>query len=336
MFSFIGKSLMAIMIGYFAIAFSLVVFSSPEIIVPEPDKTLSFAQTTGINYSDLPESVLFKSRTGAELNYRDYQTSDQAKAPILILIHASALHNIQFHLLATELSQMSAAQVIVPNMRGHGPSPLQRGDIEYIDQLEDDIADLIAVLKAENQNAKIILGGHSSGGGFALRMAGSQYADTLSGYIFLAPFLKYDAPTTRSDTGGWAHLAIGRFIGLSMLNGVGMNVLNHLPIMSFAVPKTEIEDEFGEMITQLYSHRMNAGFAPHDDYQADIKAINAPFLVLVGQKDDAFIADQYQPVFTKNNSRGAYEIVRDADHLGLVNNQRTIVKVADWLNTNFK
>lgn len=168
------------------------------------------------------------------------------------------------------------------------------------------MADLLALLKPDNNNAKIIMGGHSSGGGFALRMAGSQHAELLDEYIFLAPFLRYNAPTTLPDTGGWAHLAMGRFIGLSMLNAVGANMLNRLPIMSFAVPDSVPNSQSSLGIIQLYGYRLNAGFAPHDDYLADIAAINTPFLVLVGQNDDAFIADQYEPISRENNGNGTY------------------------------
>ena len=103
--------------------------------------------------------------------------------------------------LAQSLAESAAANVITPDLRGHGPSPDVRGDIDYIDQLEDDLADLIAHLRDRAaRGGEIVVGGHSSGAGLALRFGGSVYGDRAAGYLLLAPYLGHDAPTTRSPS----------------------------------------------------------------------------------------------------------------------------------------
>lgn len=54
------------------------------------------------------------------------------------------------------------AHVYTPDLRGHGIAPAKRGDIDYIKQYEDDLADLIKLTKTKHPNSKLIMGGHSS------------------------------------------------------------------------------------------------------------------------------------------------------------------------------
>ena len=84
------------------------------------------------------------------------------------------------------------------------------------------MTDLIAIIQKDDPKAMLIVGGHSSGGGLAIRFAGSQYGHKANAYLLLAPFLKYNAPTTQSDSGGWAKPYTGRIIGLAMLNSIGI------------------------------------------------------------------------------------------------------------------
>ena len=117
------------------------------------------------------------------------------------------------------LSQALAAhgvETFAVDMRGHGTSGT-RGDIGYVGQLEDDLADFVAVLRKTVPSAPLTLVGHSSGGGFALRVAGSPIQNLFERTVLLAPYLGYDAPTTRPSSGGWASADIPRIIGLLAL-----------------------------------------------------------------------------------------------------------------------
>ncbi len=88
---------------------------------------------------------------------------------VLILIHGSGWHSRYFYRLASHIASVNAAHVYTPDLRGHGEVPQRRGDIDYIDQLEDDLADFVSLIRKEHPTAKLVVGGHSSGGGLALR-----------------------------------------------------------------------------------------------------------------------------------------------------------------------
>ena len=49
-------------------------------------------------------------------------------------------------------------------------------------------------------SAPLTLIGHSAGGGFALRVAGSPIQNLFERTILLAPYLGYDAPTNKPNS----------------------------------------------------------------------------------------------------------------------------------------
>jgi alpha-beta hydrolase superfamily lysophospholipase len=94
---------------------------------------------------------------------------------VLILLHGSGWRSSYLLPLAEFVSSENLAHVYTPDLRRHGLNPARRGDIDYVAQLEDDVADLITVIKRKHPNTAVIVGGHSSGGGLALRFAGDQF-----------------------------------------------------------------------------------------------------------------------------------------------------------------
>jgi non-heme chloroperoxidase len=188
------------------------------------------------------------------------------------------------------------------------------------------VADLIDVIKHDHPETRIIIGGHSSGGGLAVRFAGSRYGGRASAYLLLAPFLKYNAPTTRPGSGGWARPYTGRIIGLVMLNNIGITRFNYLPVIDFSMPQ-EARDGTE---TLVYSHRLNTGYAPRD-YRKDLRAVTQPLLVLAGDADQSFFADQYEPVITQYTD-ATVKLLPGVTHLGLIVVPETASIIVDWLN----
>jgi len=264
-------------------------------------------------------------RDGYDLKVRTYGGADDV--PLLVLVHGSGWHGLQFDNLGSALQ--GHADVIVPDLRGHGTAPGRRGDIDYIGQFEDDLADLIKAVAKPDQ--KVILGGHSSGGGLVVRFAGGAYGDMIDGAILLAPFLKHNAPTTRQDTGGWAHVLTRRIIGLSILNMFGITALNHLPIIQFDMPKVVLDGPLGDTATTAYSFRLNQSFAPRAKYLDDVAAL-PPFILLAGAGDEAFVAEQYAPTMGAVTNKGRFDLMSGATHLNIVDDPRTLAILKEFLD----
>jgi alpha-beta hydrolase superfamily lysophospholipase len=129
----------------------------------------------------------------------------------------------------------AAVTAVALDIRGHGASGT-RGDIAYLGQLDDDLADLIAELRKADPNARFSLIGHSAGGGFALRIAGSQLSAEFDRFVLLSPYLGYSAPTNRPATGPglWASPDIPRIIARLLLARIGIDWPQSLPAIAFA------------------------------------------------------------------------------------------------------
>ncbi|MEC9343333.1 MAG: alpha/beta fold hydrolase [Pseudomonadota bacterium] len=315
---------------YFLVALGLIASQRVAWSPPEPGQGIAFAEMTGASLDNLPPTAHFTARDGARLSFRRYDAAGPVRR-VLFLVHGSSWHGMQFHKMAQAIAGQGHATVIVPDMRGHGADPLRRGDIDHLGQLEEDVADLINDVKRQYPEAPVVLGGHSSGGGFVVRFAGGTYGDKADAFILMAPFLKHDAPTTRPNSGGWARPAVRRIIGLSMLNAVGIRVLNHLRVISFAMPRSVLEGPYGHTATTTYSFRLNQSFAPRRDYEKDIAAIRRPLLVLAGADDESFVAERYEEVISANTGTGTYHVLPGVNHLGIVTEDRSIGLVANWL-----
>ncbi len=306
--------------GHVLVALGLIASARPR--GPQPS-------TGGLDFSGIgggplmPEPRGVAMRDGYALQVRDYAND---AGPVLILLHGSGWNGLQFNRLAPFLQ--AHGRVLVPDLRGHGAAPGRRGDVDHVGQLEEDIADLI---DGEAQGRKVVLIGHSSGGGLVVRMAGGAYGARIDGAVLMAPFLQHDAPTTRRNSGGWARPLTRRLIGLSMLNMFGIRVLNHLSVIEFDMPTAVLSGPLGHLATTAYSWRLNQSYAPRRKYLRDIAAL-PPFLLLAGDADEAFDAPAYEPLMRQVTDRGRYRIVPGAGHLGLVDNERAQAEIAEFLD----
>jgi len=320
----IGKKMLTFVfvsvVIYLGIALVLIFVIPPG----KPDqKTLRFDELF-IDYESLPELKSYRARDGEHLYFRHYPS---ASKKILILIHGSGWHSRYLMPLAEHLSAKGFARVFTPDMRGHGPTPARRGDVDYMDQLVDDLADLIHHVRKKHPEDMMILGGHSSGGGLTIRFAGSKYSNLSDAYLLLAPYLKYDAPTIRDNSGGWACPYVPRIVGLSMLNNIGVHWLDYLPVIEFNMPQAARDGTE----TLVYSHRLNTAYAP-GNYEKELAAMGQPSLVVVGTADEASVPEKFEPVVT-THTRASVELLPGVTHMGLVVGPEIRPVVGDWLET---
>lgn len=305
------------------IAVVLVFTQSPREMAGEGGLDFSRQLSSGDNDPAPLQSL--PMRDGYVLKVRTYGGADDV--PLLVFVHGSGWHGLQFDKLGKALA--GKADVIVPDLRGHGTAPGKRGDIDYIGQFEDDLADLIQAVAKPGQ--KVILGGHSSGGGLVVRFAGGAHGDLIDGAVLLAPFLKHNAPTTRQNSGGWAHVLTRRIIGLSILNTFQIKALNHLPIIQFDMPQAVLDGPLGDTATTAYSYRLNQSFAPRAKYLEDVAAL-PPFVLMAGGADEAFLANEYAPTMGAVTDKGRFELMTGATHLDIVDDPRTLGIIEAFLD----
>ena len=273
-----------------------------------------------LDLTDLPPVSHFRARDGIQLAYRAYPGKADRLA---ILIHGSSGCSVNMHAMGRALST-SGVPAFALDIRGHGGSGV-RGDIAYIGQLEDDLADFVAYLRKTYPLAPITLIGHSSGGGFALRVAGSRMSQLFSQYVLISPFLHHDAPVSRGkNSGGWVKPFIPRIIALSILHRFGIDWFSGLPVLAFALPESVREG------TRTYSFRLFSNFRPDEDYLGDFRRCRAPITLLVGQNDEIFIASRYESTLEPVKQHVRIKIIPGIGHMAMVSDPaplREIVRV---------
>jgi pimeloyl-ACP methyl ester carboxylesterase len=268
----------------------------------------------------------YRARDGAQLAYRFY---DSKADRVLIFVHGSSYHGAGYDPLAKAISSGGFAKVYLPNLRGHYLSGPRAGDVDYIGQLEDDIADLIAFARAQGQSGPVLLGGHSSGGGFAIRFAGGPHAALVSGYLLLSPVIPLSPVFKRNKhDSGWATVDMKRIIGLTILNTFGISAFNGMPIIWFNKP----QDLRDGTETLVYSYRLNTSMHPRFKYEHDIAALGDNVLVIVGSEDQQNFADEYAPLMDPLDPKVRVVVLPGVDHLGIINDPAMIEAAGKWLS----
>ncbi|MGA2286904.1 alpha/beta hydrolase [Bradyrhizobium sp.] len=285
-----------------------------------PELTSVSAARKLINLATLPPLDRFQARDGTELAYRRYAPRSAAVDRVAIVVHGSSVSSRgSIHVLSRAIA-MRGVEAYAVDIRGHGASGT-RGDIAYLGQLEHDLADFVGEVRKHHPVAPLTLVGHSAGGGFALRIAGSSMQKLFVRTVLLAPYLGYDAPTSRPDSGGWASANVPRFIALSMLRRLGMPFAESLPTLAFAVPPNA-----SRFLTPTYSYRLLRDFSASRDFRQDLaKALN-PVTVFAGAADELILPDKYQEAFSP---LGIVRIIANVNHIGIVSDPAAVSVIAD-------
>lgn len=295
---------LSLVITFAATVTGLVAFGAGDPPPPLAEINDAFAKA---DWSALPALQSFPARDGTPIAYRPYPAGGERVA---ILVHGSSGSARGMHAVGLALARQGVTAYAL-DMRGHGASG-RRGDIDYPDQLEDDVADFVALLRQRHPGALFTLAGHSSGGGFALRYAGGRHGEDFDRYVLLSPFIHQDAPTTQPGSGGWAKPFLPRMVGLTILDRMGIQWFHDLPVLAFAVPPGAPER------TAAYSYRLQLGFRPHEDWQADVRALRRPATVIIGDRDGLFVAAAYGPALEPLSPHIKVRRLADVDHIGVV------------------
>jgi alpha-beta hydrolase superfamily lysophospholipase len=271
----------ALILGGIAAA---LLFSVPHAPTPLASIFEPFAE---VNFGDLPAIQTYRARDGTHLGYRAYRGKS---AQTVILIHGSSDDGTGIHLLAKALRD-TGASVYVPVLRGHRGSG-RSGDIDYIGQLEDDLADFVDVLRTRDPDSRFTLVGFSAGGGFVLRVLASRQENLFDSFVMISPSLPPGAPTLRPGFGGWVSLAMPRIITLALLNELGIDWFNGLSVVAFATTRE------APNLTGTYSFRLAVNLGAPRDYLPALARSKKPISLLVGDRDELFYADRFRPLFT--------------------------------------
>ena len=306
---------------------TLAAMIATPLVAPPELRSISAARGT-VDMSTLPAVERFSARDGTVLGYRHYAAVGPSSGRAAIVIHGSSgstANNI--HALSWAMAQRGVESYAL-DIRGHGVSG-SRGDIGYVGQLEDDLADFVAVVRQTTPTAPLTLIGHSAGGGFALRVAGSNIQNLFARTVLLAPYLGYNAPTNRPNSGGWASPDMPRILALVMLRRIGIDCCEGLPVLAFAVPPNS-----GKALVPAYSERLRSNFGTHLDYRTDLAAATKPLTIIAGADDELMVADKYAEAVSAATPAIKVKLIEGVNHMGIVGSPAAVSIIADDVATS--
>ncbi len=263
-----------------------------------------------IDQSGKPDLSRFQARDGTWLAYRLYP-AEGAGDRLAIIAHGSSGSSDEMNVVARELARNGVTAVAI-DARGHGASGA-RGDIGYVGQLGDDLADLVGELRKTHPSEKFELIGHSAGAGFVARIANTPVGEKFDRFILLSPFLGVRAPTNRPEEGAgrWASVNVSRIIAIGLLRRAGLDWGQSLPVIAFANAP-----EAAMFVTSEYSYRLLADYGPQWEWRAPFEARGAQMVVIAGENDELMDAPAYKPNLEPLGVK--VTLVPGVDHMGVV------------------
>ncbi len=324
-------ALLSILAVYAGAALVLVNLADPHFKpTTGPAASVAISEMFKQVYPSQPDK--FAMRDKAELFARHFRADSNLT---IIVLHGVLASSYPMNRTSGMLQDAAGAEVFALDLRGHGQSGGRPGDVDYIDQYVDDLADVVAEIRKRKPAGRIVLAAHSMGGGIALRYALKKDAPVVDGYLLFSPHLGFASPTVPKDaapeekiaktvTEPFVKLHLARTLGCIMLNAIGIRYYNDRPTLFFNLP--------AEFPLRQYSFRSTASMAP-DDYRVALQAVRQPLLVIVGSKDEAFRADQFKPVVTKYGA-GEVILVNGATHDGICYNGEAMAAAGKWLARN--
>jgi pimeloyl-ACP methyl ester carboxylesterase len=285
---------------------------------PPPVMASIGAPFRNVDFSGLPPVETIVTRNGSTLAFRHYLGNPNAGGPdrSVIAIHGSSANSASLHPLAVALRN-AGMNVYVPDVRGHGRTG-QRGDIDYRNQIDDDLAVLIAEVKKKRPDDKLVLLGFSSGGGYALHAATTPSAAALERTVLISPMLGPFAPTAKAGASAWAKPYIPRIVALLALERIGIHAFDHLTTVAFAVSGNAQAD-----LTAAYSFGLMRAFGT-SDYAADLRKASARMAVLVGENDELFDAALFAPTIHAVRPDFSVTIVPELGHIAMTTDARAV------------
>ena len=321
--SLLAIGLLLSVVGAAALLLTALIATPPKTL---PELRSVSAARKSVDFSSLPSIERYLARDGTMLGFRHYAAIGPATGRGAIVIHGSSgSSGTTIHALSDALAGRGVETWAI-DIRGHGASGT-RGDIGYVGQLEDDLADFVAVVRKTNPDAPLTLIGHSAGGGFALRIAASPLQTLFERTVLLAPYLGYDAPTNRPDSGGWASADVPRILGLLALRKLGINCCDALPTLAFAVPPNS-----ENILVPVYSDRLMRNFATRG-YRADFAAATRPVTIISGADDELMLADKYAEAVRSIAPQVNVKLIDGVNHMGIVSSPAAISVIADDVAT---
>ncbi len=296
-----------------------------------------------------PDPQFMTAEDGLELAYREY-VPDQwvGSGDAVLLIPGSSAHSGQLVPLCEGLVTRGVF-VRAIDTRGHGYSIRDRDgnsgqeadrsitdDAEYYvgrigdcldpNQMVRDVKKHLEAMRTAWPDARIHLGGHSSGGGCLSRFAEVFGGELVDSFVLIAPFNHFQQPQniqhTNSSYSIVSPTAIGKAAGGQP----------HLYVLGFNLPGRDTAEarEATRLLIDRWTFPMMQGMAatsPNSFWEGFTK----PVLWIAGEKDELFDIEICRQQHARAKAGGEFVVIENTSHLGLQWSDEVAKEIVDAL-----
>lgn len=286
--------------------------------------TLDFDGIDEIDETALPSLTRYATMEEPFQHYREYPADDAETA--LILLHTAGFDSRLLQPVATALAAADIAHVYTPDLRGHGPDPEVRGDIQHIHQYRDDLRRMVDRVEMIHPDADIIVGGHGTGGGIVALFASTHYSSLVDGYVLCAPYFNRSEPTARPAAGGWADYYSDRIFMLNVFTGFGLENYSEMVSVEYDIP----DGVWDGTETPAHSYRLMRSYTPTEGVVSEFA--DTPCLTLVGDADESVYPSEFEPLFA-DLPNATVDVLDGVSHLELVVGESAVDPIDNWIRS---
>ena len=295
-----------------------------------PFPATAFDRLPEIRDDGLPRAHFLDMGDGTALGFRRYEAASDVH---LVLIHGAGCFGDQLHSIASAVSGSGKARVYTLNMRGHGLTDGDKGHaVSDPGQIIADVGRFLAKLREERPDDRIVLGGHSAGGGVVLGLSRSEARDLVDGYVFLAPYLGLGSPTVRPYFGGWTRLRAMRMKALVLANLFGVRWLNNMTVVDFDLDAAPHDPRF---VRHWSFNTMMAFGAGRWIPDAEPITPAKPVLLLAGETDECFDQSRYREALDVVAPHADMPPVGQCGHFDLLVDRVVADALCGWIEKKF-
>jgi pimeloyl-ACP methyl ester carboxylesterase len=242
--------------------------------------SFSFDEIQSTNKGIMPSPSFITAPDGVKLAYYSMKVNNPAAS--LIFIHGGGAYSgAGYQFLANGLNDKYHISVYLMDLRGHGKSEGPRGDAPSTARVFEDIRMIYNVVKNEDRETPIYLGGHSSGAGLILNYIDYYKDPGTKGYIFVSPEFGYKSETDRGDIDPpFAKVKTWKFI-LNALSG-GM-LLGNARAVFLNYPESIMKKH--PLMVNSYTCNMALALTPKDP-RKQFAGMDKPFGLFIGADDE--------------------------------------------------
>ncbi len=264
----------------------------------------------------VPPLQFIEASDNTKLAYREY-IPEKIEAVLIFYHGGGAYSKAGYQFIGDGLSKRFNILVVTPDIRGHGDSGGARGDTPNVEQVFDDIGLFITYMKERYPQKKLLLGGHSSGGGLILNYSSYKKRVETDGYIFLSPQLGFRSNTElKNNPNSFTTVKKDLFVSNAMSGTDGNSKAVFFNYSEEILQTTK-------NIAAITVNMANAITPSAPSKQ--IKKLDIPTAVWIGEEDELFNVNKVVSLFTKHNPETYTKILIGEKHLSI------LVNAADFM-----